>query len=66
MGKRVVVMWAKVVVGRWLWTGGCGQVVDMLGSGHTSVVNSVLLPSKALNYLPRCYTRLFSCSEILD
>jgi hypothetical protein len=30
------------------------------------VVNSVLLPSKALNCLPGCCTRLFSCSGILD
>jgi hypothetical protein len=30
------------------------------------VVNGVLLPSKALNCLPGCYTRLLSCSRILD
>jgi hypothetical protein len=35
-------------------------------SAISAVVNSVLLPSKALNGLPGCCTRLFSCSRILD
>jgi hypothetical protein len=30
------------------------------------VVNSVLLPSIALNCLPGCCTRMFNCSGILD
>jgi hypothetical protein len=30
------------------------------------VVNGVLLPSIALNCLPGCCTRMFSCSGILD
>jgi hypothetical protein len=38
-------------------------------SEHTQlavVVNGVLLPSIALNCLPGCCTRMFSCSGILD
>jgi hypothetical protein len=31
-----------------------------------SVVNSVLLPSIALNCLPGCCTKMFNCSGILD
>jgi hypothetical protein len=40
---------------------------DLLGVLlDTNVVNSVLLPSIALNCLPRCYTKMFNCSGILD
>jgi hypothetical protein len=34
--------------------------------GTSGVVNGVLLPSIALNCLPGCCTRMFSCSGILD
>jgi hypothetical protein len=36
---------------------------DLDGGG---VMNSVLLPSIALNCLPGCCTRMFNCSGILD
>jgi hypothetical protein len=35
-------------------------------TNDTGVVNSVLLPSIALNCLPGCCTRMFNCSGILD
>jgi hypothetical protein len=36
------------------------------GGDRDGVVNSVLLPSIALNCLPGCCTKMFNCSGILD